>query len=106
MTRRAGPIIILLTIAAAVIGPVLVPHDAIAQDLPMRLNGPSWSHPLGMDELGRDLLARLLMGARISLFVGISVVGVSALVGTIIGALAGYLGGVADAIIGLSLIHI
>jgi peptide/nickel transport system permease protein len=100
VTRRAGPIIILATIAAAVIGPALVPHDAIAQDLPMRLNGPSWTHPLGMDELGRDLLARLLMGARVSLFVGVSVVGVSALVGTIIGALAGYLGGIADAIIG------
>ena len=92
--------IILLTIVAALFWPVARPHDAIAQDLPMRLTAPSWAHPLGMDELGRDLLARLLMGARISLFVGVSVVGVSALVGTIIGAIAGYLGGVTDAIIG------
>jgi peptide/nickel transport system permease protein len=53
-----------------------------------------------MDELGRDLLARLLVGARVSLFVGISVVGVSAAIGTLIGALAGYLGGKTDALIG------
>ena len=100
MTRAIGPIIIGATIAAAVIGPSLLPFDATTQDLPQRLVGPSWSHPLGMDELGRDLLARLLVGARVSLFVGISVVGVSAALGTLIGALAGYLGGKTDALIG------
>jgi peptide/nickel transport system permease protein len=100
MTRRLGPAIIGITIAAAIVGPYLVPFDSAVQDLPQRLEGPSWSHPLGMDELGRDLLARLLAGARVSLFVGISVVGVSAALGTIIGALAGYLGGKTDALIG------
>ena len=75
MTRAIGPVIILLTVIGAALGPALVPHDAITQELPLRLTGPSWTHPLGMDELGRDLLARLLMGARVSLFVGLSEVG-------------------------------
>jgi peptide/nickel transport system permease protein len=86
--------------AAAVLGPWVVPHDPLAQDLALRLTPPSWLHPLGLDELGRDLLARLIMGARISLFVGVSVVGVSAVAGTIIGALAGYFGGWIDMLLG------
>ena len=65
----------------------------------MRLTGPSWHHPLGLDELGRDMLARVLLGARISLMVGVVVVSVSALAGTIIGAVAGYFGGVVDDVI-------
>jgi peptide/nickel transport system permease protein len=93
MTRLAGPIIVGLTILGAILGPFVVPYDPAAQDLPLRLTGPSWSHPLGMDELGRDLLSRLMAGARISLLVGLAVVGVSSVVGTIVGALAGYLGG-------------
>jgi peptide/nickel transport system permease protein len=100
MTRRLGPAIIAFAIAAAVVGPALVPFDAAIQDLPMRLIGPTWAHPFGMDELGRDVLARLLMGARVSLFVGITVVGISAAVGTLIGAIAGYVGGKTDVLIG------
>jgi peptide/nickel transport system permease protein len=100
MTRLAGPIIVGLTIAGAVLGPLVVPYDPAAQDLPLRLTGPSWSHPLGMDELGRDLLSRLLAGARVSLLVGLAVVGVSSVVGTIVGALAGYLGGWVDTLVG------
>ena len=85
---------------AAVAGPWIVPHDPVAQNLALRLEGPSWRHPLGLDELGRDLLSRLLLGARVSLFVGIAVVGVSSLVGTTIGAIAGYAGGWVDTLIG------
>jgi peptide/nickel transport system permease protein len=100
MTRRLGLLIIGLTAGGALIGPSLVPHDPNVQWLSERLAGPSWSHPFGLDELGRDILARLLIGARISLFVGLSVVSVSALVGVAVGALAGYTGGRLDNLVG------
>jgi len=100
MTRRIGLAIIGLAAVGAIVGPWLVPHDPNTQLLAERLAGPSWSHPLGLDELGRDILARLLMGARISLFVGLSVVSISALVGIALGATAGYAGGRVDNIVG------
>jgi peptide/nickel transport system permease protein len=100
VTRRLGVFVIAFAAAAAVAGPWIAPHDPVAQNLALRLEGPSWQHPLGLDELGRDLLSRLLLGARVSLLVGISVVGVSSLVGMTIGALAGYLGGWVDTLIG------
>ena len=100
MTRRIGFTIVLCVAAAAVVGPWLVPFDPAAQDLPRRLVGPTWSHPLGLDELGRDLLARLLVGARISLLVGLSVVSISAVIGIAAGAIAGYAGGWMDAVLG------
>ena len=100
MTRRLGAIVVVFAAIAAVAGPWLVPHDPITQNLALRLEGPSWRHPLGLDELGRDLLSRLLLGARVSLLVGISVVGVSSLVGVTIGAIAGYVGGWVDTLIG------
>ncbi|MFI5177204.1 MAG: ABC transporter permease [Vicinamibacterales bacterium] len=100
MTRRIGAFIIALTVLAAVAGPWIVRADPAGQDLPQRLNGPSWPHPLGLDELGRDILARLLVGARISLLVGLAVVSISASVGVFVGAVAGYLGGRIDSVIG------
>jgi peptide/nickel transport system permease protein len=100
MTRRLGLAIIAVTALAAVAGPWLVPNDPTTQVLADRLAGPSWDHPLGLDELGRDILARLVVGARISLGVGLAVVGVSAVVGVLIGAMAGYLGGWFDALVG------
>jgi peptide/nickel transport system permease protein len=100
MTRRIGIAIVCLTAVAAVIGPWLVPYDTSIQDLPRRLVGPTWAHPLGLDELGRDVLARLLIGARISLLVGLSVVSISATVGILVGAIAGYAGGWVDTLVG------
>jgi peptide/nickel transport system permease protein len=100
VTGRVGVGIVVLTAMAAVVGPWLVPFDPSAQDLPLRLAAPSAAHPLGLDELGRDILARLLIGARISLLVGVSVVSVSAVVGTAVGAMAGYMGGWVDDVIG------
>jgi peptide/nickel transport system permease protein len=96
MTGRIGAVIVGAAIVAALIGPLVVPASPSFQDLPHRLAGPSWSHPLGLDELGRDVLARLLVGARISLLVGISVVACSAVIGVAIGAVAGYVGGWVD----------
>jgi peptide/nickel transport system permease protein len=96
---RAGLVIVLITVLAAVAGPFLSPYDPSAQELARRLEAPSLAHPLGLDELGRDILARLLEGARISLMVGLAVVSVSSTVGMLFGSIAGYLGGVVDDLI-------
>jgi peptide/nickel transport system permease protein len=97
---RAGALIVLFAVVAAAVGPWLMPWGPEAQDLPHRLQGPTWQHLLGLDELGRDILARVLNGARISLLVGTVVVGVSATVGMAAGAIAGYLGGRIDQAVG------
>jgi peptide/nickel transport system permease protein len=94
-----GGAIVAVAAVAAVAGPWLTPFDPSAQDLSLRLAGPTLAHPLGLDELGRDILARVLAGARISFFVGTSVVAVSAAVGTILGSIAGYFGGAWDEVI-------
>jgi len=94
-----GAIIVGATAVAAVIGPWLTPFDPASQELPLRLAGPTASHPFGLDELGRDILARVLAGARISFAVGLAVVSVSASVGTVLGATAGYFGGMTDDLI-------
>jgi peptide/nickel transport system permease protein len=96
---RIGTIIVLCAIVAALLGPVLWPYDSSAQELAHRLDPPSFAHPLGLDELGRDILARLLQGARISLLVGIAVVSVSSTVGMLMGSIAGYFGGAIDDVI-------
>lgn len=99
MMIRIGLAIVLVTVLAAVVGPSLSPYDAASQELARRLEPPSISHPFGLDELGRDILARLLAGARISLLVGLAVVSVSSVVGTLLGAIAGYFGGRVDDVI-------
>jgi peptide/nickel transport system permease protein len=96
---RVGFFIVCLAIAAAVLGPLLSPHDPSAQELARRLEGPSLTHPFGLDELGRDILARILSGARISLMVGIAVVSVSSTLGMLLGSIAGYFGGRIDDVI-------
>src|SRR6516162_6059807 len=96
---KTGATMVLVVLAVAVLGPLLVPFDTSAQDLAMRLTGPARAHMLGLDELGRDILARVIAGARISLFVGVAVVSISACVGTVVGAVAGYFGGIVDDVI-------
>ena len=93
---KTGVTIIVVGALAALVGPALSPFDPASQELALRLAGPTFAHPLGLDELGRDVLARVLAGARISFLVGLSVVTISAAVGTILGAMAGYFGGVFD----------
>jgi peptide/nickel transport system permease protein len=95
-----GTAIVSLAAAVAIAGPLLTPFDPAAQELPMRLDGPTLAHPFGLDELGRDILARVMAGARISFAVGLAVVIVSAGVGTLLGAIAGYFGGILDDLIG------
>lgn len=96
---RIGVIIVVVAIVAAIAGPFLYPHDPSMQELARRLEAPSFAHPLGLDELGRDILARLLQGARVSLLVGLAVVSVSSVVGMLFGSMAGYFGGRIDDVI-------
>jgi peptide/nickel transport system permease protein len=97
---RVGAVIVVFGILAALIGPFATLVDPTAQDLALRLAGPTAAHPFGLDELGRDILARVLAGARISFLVGLTVVSVSATVGTLLGTIAGYFGGLVDDVIG------
>jgi oligopeptide transport system permease protein len=87
----------IVTIAAiAVVVPFLLPQTYSDQDLSVSLQGPSWAHPFGTDALGRDLMTRLIFGARISLTVGIVVQMVILAIGVPMGLAAGYLGGKVD----------
>jgi peptide/nickel transport system permease protein len=88
-------IMVILTIVA-VIAPWLTPYDPAAQILPDRLEGPSWHHPFGNDELGRDILSRILLGTRVSMRVGATVVLLSVIAGVLVGGFAGYIGGKLD----------
>jgi peptide/nickel transport system permease protein len=106
LRRRAGFWIgagtLALIILASLLGPALIGQDPTLQDLGHRLIDPvwrprgSWAHVFGTDQLGRDMLARLFDGGRISLFIGFATVLVSAAIGTTLGLLGGYFGGRVD----------
>ncbi len=68
---RLGLAIVVIVVGAAVVAPWLLPWDPSVQDLPNRLQGPTWQHWFGLDELGRDILARVLLGARVSSIAGL-----------------------------------
>jgi len=92
-------LVIILIILLALLAPVLAPYKEAQQDLTARLQPPCASHWFGTDELGRDVLTRILYGSRISLLVGIVPSLVSLLIGTLLGLLAGYYGGAVDILI-------
>lgn len=89
-------VLLLLVAAACAFAPLLTDKDPQLIDLTMALQGPTADHPLGTDESGRDVLARLLYGGRISLIVGLAAMSISVVVGTLLGALGGYFGGWVD----------
>ena len=95
----------LLLVVAALAAPWLAPSDPAAQNLVIRLSAPNGSHWMGTDELGRDLLSRVLFGARVSMLVGASVVLGAGLLGLAIGSLAGYCGGWFDRLVNIVLIN-
>ena len=94
-----GLIITAIVVATALLASVLAPYDPIQINLPQRLKPPSAEHLMGTDHLGRDILSRVIYGARISLEVGVVAVALGSIVGLIMGAAAGYMGGRTDTVI-------
>src|SRR6058998_848995 len=91
-----GTTVVLVMVVAVVAGPLAWRLPVNEIDFKQKLKGPTWSHPLGTDDLGQDLLARMLYGGRISLAVGIAAMLIAISIGTAIGATSGYLGGAID----------
>lgn len=95
-----GLIIVVVFAVLAIFGQTLAPHDPYAQDITgSKLLAPSLAHPMGTDELGRDLLSRVMTGARISLQVAAVVLSFAVIFGTLVGAVAGYFGGIVDEVL-------
>jgi ABC-type dipeptide/oligopeptide/nickel transport system permease subunit len=88
-----GLVVLLFFLVVAIFAPLIVPYDPYENDVGNALQQPSATHLLGTDVLGRDTLSRVIYGARTSLLIGLSVVGISTIVGIILGILAGYYGG-------------
>jgi peptide/nickel transport system permease protein len=98
-----GAIIVALFLIIAAVGPLLAPYDPLKQTIRERFTPPRASHWLGQDEFGRDILSRLLYGARISLEVGVISVTIAGLCGILLGLIAGYWGGWLDTTLTLSM---
>jgi peptide/nickel transport system permease protein len=95
----AGAVLLTVMVTAVVVGPFVyrVPINEI--DFKAKLRGPTWAHPLGTDDLGQDLLARMLYGGRISLAVGVTSMLIAITIGVLIGAASGYFGGAVDQVL-------
>ena len=98
-TTTAGAIITLAIVAAALLAPLLAPYDPTEQDIMARLQGPSAEFLLGTDQFGRDILSRLMWGARISLTVSLGAIAVAIVIGGVIGMVSGYIGGSFDLVV-------
>lgn len=100
-----GSFLLAILIISAIAAPVLAPHDPGLTNLQLRNTPPAWSeggstdHLLGTDPVGRDILSRIIYGARVSLFVGITVTVLAAALGVLLGLIAGYYGGIIDEVI-------
>jgi peptide/nickel transport system permease protein len=101
-TALFGLVVVVAVAFAALLAPVLVPFDPLAQDIGQRLKPPGWispegrAHWLGTDQLGRDILGRILFGTRIALVVGLAAVAIAGTLGLAIGVVSGYFGGRVD----------
>jgi len=95
----AGGVVVVFVAVLALLAPVIAPMDPNRPDVKKILDSPSSLHPLGTDQLGRDVLSRMLYGARVSLAVGFVSVGIATLIGIALGSLAGYHGGTTDAMV-------
>lgn len=91
-----GLVIIALFLLTALIGPWLTPYDFLSQDLDAKNQAPSWAHWLGTDELGRDVMSRIIYGSRTALIVALVVTTLSVVIGAGLGAVAGFFGGRVD----------
>ena len=101
----AGVVLVTVFLFLALFAPWLAPQDPFAVDLPSRLAAPSGAHWFGTDELGRDILSRVIWGSRISMLVGASVVFTSLLLGLMVGSVAGYYGGAIDRFVNVVLMN-
>jgi peptide/nickel transport system permease protein len=101
-----GAVILLVVVSAALAAPWVAPHDPAKQSLLRRFTPPVWqeggnvAYPLGTDQVGRDVLSRIIHGARISLLVGVAAVVVSVVIGVTAGLVSGFVGGKVDTVIG------
>ena len=98
-TSWIGLVVFLVIVALALLAPVISPYDPLEQDIIARLQGPSAAHWFGTDSYGRDILSRLLWGARLSLVISTSSIFAAVIIGGIIGILAGYIGGRFDMVV-------
>lgn len=87
-----GMFLVMFMVFIAMLAPWIAPHDPNAMSLAKRYEGPTWQHPFGLDENGSDVFSKVVYGARVSLFVSLSVVSLSIFIGLILGSLAGYFG--------------
>jgi peptide/nickel transport system permease protein len=94
-----GTSVMALFILMAVFAPLVAPYDPLQQNLPEKFDGPSLAHPFGQDELGRDILSRVIYGARISLTAGLAAVAIATTAGTLIGLVAGFFGRWPDSVL-------
>ncbi|MEZ4626437.1 MAG: ABC transporter permease [Thermomicrobiales bacterium] len=94
-----GAIILVFMTICAILAPLLAPYDPNAIDLRKISQSPSWDHWFGTDKVGRDILSRVLYGARVSLSVGVVAVSIYLTIGFLLGAIAGYVGGFVDSLI-------
>src|SRR5439155_27200341 len=95
----ASAALILLLVLTAIFADVLAPYDPLAARPEIRLSAPSWAHPFGTDDIGRDVLSRVIYGSRISLWVGLLAVGIGTFVGMAIGLACGYWEGRLDMVL-------
>ena len=100
VARRPAGLLGLLVVGGlvflAIFAPLVAPYDPADQDIPNRLQGPSWDHLLGTDQLGRDLLSRLIFGVRVALSVAVPGITAALAIGLLLGLIAGYIGGRTD----------
>src|SRR5499433_653764 len=82
--------LLIVLVLTAIFADVLAPYDPLAAQPEVRLAPPSWAHPFGTDDIGRDVLSRVIYGSRISLWVGLLAVGIGTCVGMIVGLVSGY----------------
>jgi peptide/nickel transport system permease protein len=107
LTAKIGLGVVVLLVLLAVFSPILAPWEKVQQqELTARLDSPDRAHPMGRDQLGRDMMSRIIYGARVSMLVGLSVVTISAIFGMMIGAFAGYKGGWTDRVVSSFLFNV
>ena len=94
-----GIVVLLVVIISAIFAPWLAPHDPLAMDMDALLSGPTWKHPLGADQMGRDTLSRIIYGSRVALVVSLGAVSLGIIVGVPIGLISAYFGGKVDEVI-------